>query len=303
MWPIVTLNKSLCACMLVSSVVSDSLWPPWTVTHQTPLSLKFSRQEYWNGLPCPSPGDLPDPHLLWLLHCKQILYHWATREAPKRMFKKHFFSPLISKIDLLFRWEVEGQASQSFWSLSRSSPSSPDPFSHPNPHSSGWSGEFRMVPSFGSCLFLQTLVWKRISGDAPESPGLWTTLGRVWPCGAEGLEPHPHPDFGTTHQLCDLGLITTLHLSFLICKMDIITVSGEMSSIIGVTTITTLIVTGRSVGVGITCAGFEYWLCGCSKTLPPSLHLPISKLGLIDVASGLLSSSVMKLDRKVDHKL
>ena len=85
--------------------------------------------------------------------------------------------------------------------------------------------------------------------------------------------------------------------------MDIIAVSGEMTSIIGVTTITTLIVTGRSVGVGITCAGFEYWLCGCSKSLPLSLRLPISKLGLIDVASRLLSSSVMKLDRKVDHKL
>ena len=32
-----------------------------TVARQAPLSLVFSRQEYWSGLPCPSPGDLPDP--------------------------------------------------------------------------------------------------------------------------------------------------------------------------------------------------------------------------------------------------
>ena len=34
---------------------------PWTVTCQAPLSTGFSRQEYWSGLPFPSPGDLPNP--------------------------------------------------------------------------------------------------------------------------------------------------------------------------------------------------------------------------------------------------
>ena len=34
---------------------------PWTVAHQAPLSMKFSRQEYWSGLPFPSPGDPPNP--------------------------------------------------------------------------------------------------------------------------------------------------------------------------------------------------------------------------------------------------
>ena len=33
----------------------------WTIVHQAPLSMGFSRQEYWSGLPCPPPGDLPDP--------------------------------------------------------------------------------------------------------------------------------------------------------------------------------------------------------------------------------------------------
>ena len=34
---------------------------PWTVAHQAPLSMEFSRQEYWSGLPSLSPGDLPEP--------------------------------------------------------------------------------------------------------------------------------------------------------------------------------------------------------------------------------------------------
>ena len=34
---------------------------PWTVAYQAPSSMGFSRQEYWRGVPFPSPGDLPDP--------------------------------------------------------------------------------------------------------------------------------------------------------------------------------------------------------------------------------------------------
>ena len=34
---------------------------PWTVARQAPLSMGFSRQEHWSGLPCPLPGDLPNP--------------------------------------------------------------------------------------------------------------------------------------------------------------------------------------------------------------------------------------------------
>ena len=34
---------------------------PWTAAYQAPLSVGFSRQEYWNGLPFPSPADLPNP--------------------------------------------------------------------------------------------------------------------------------------------------------------------------------------------------------------------------------------------------
>ena len=48
---------------------------PWTVDCQAPLSMGFSRQEYWSGLPFPSPGDLPDPGITDLPHCRQTFYH------------------------------------------------------------------------------------------------------------------------------------------------------------------------------------------------------------------------------------
>ena len=46
---------------LSGSVMSDPFVTPWTVALQAPLSMEFSRQEYWSGFPFPSPGDLPDP--------------------------------------------------------------------------------------------------------------------------------------------------------------------------------------------------------------------------------------------------
>ena len=42
-------------------VVSNSFVTPWTIAHQAPLSMEFSRQEYWSGLPFPAVGDLLDP--------------------------------------------------------------------------------------------------------------------------------------------------------------------------------------------------------------------------------------------------
>ena len=43
------------------TVVSNSFATLWTVAHQAPLSMEVSRQEYWSGLPFPSPRDLPNP--------------------------------------------------------------------------------------------------------------------------------------------------------------------------------------------------------------------------------------------------
>ena len=52
---------------------------PWTVAHQAPLSVGFFRQEYWSGLPFPSPGDLPHPGIETLvsLIARRALYHSA----------------------------------------------------------------------------------------------------------------------------------------------------------------------------------------------------------------------------------
>ena len=62
----------------------------WTVVHQAPQSMRFSRQEYWSGLPCP-PGIFltqgSNPHLLRLLHCRQILYCWAK---PWMWYSKYY---------------------------------------------------------------------------------------------------------------------------------------------------------------------------------------------------------------------
>ena len=58
-----------CVCMCVCTHACEALLlsrvqlyvTPWTVACQAPLFMAFPRQEYWNGLPFPSPGDLPDP--------------------------------------------------------------------------------------------------------------------------------------------------------------------------------------------------------------------------------------------------
>ena len=55
-----SLNNTCMNVCEVTSVVSNSV-TQWTVACQTPLSMGFPRQEYWSGLPFPSPGLLPDP--------------------------------------------------------------------------------------------------------------------------------------------------------------------------------------------------------------------------------------------------
>ena len=58
-----TTTKQHCDCVCLCELLSH-VWhfaSPWTVAHKAPLSMEFSRQEYWSGLPFPSPGDLLDP--------------------------------------------------------------------------------------------------------------------------------------------------------------------------------------------------------------------------------------------------
>ena len=55
-------DSTLCVCVCVHLVVSKSA-TPWTVAQQAPLCMGFLRQEYWSGLPFPTPGDLSDPSI------------------------------------------------------------------------------------------------------------------------------------------------------------------------------------------------------------------------------------------------
>ena len=56
-----TAPKAWRSCMHAKSLQSSDSANPWTVAHQALLAMGFSRQEYWSGLPSPSPGDLPNP--------------------------------------------------------------------------------------------------------------------------------------------------------------------------------------------------------------------------------------------------
>ena len=63
------------------SVVSDSAIP-WTVIHQVPVSMEFSRQEHWSGLPFPSPGYLPNPGIEPRSPALQV-YHLRHHGSPR----------------------------------------------------------------------------------------------------------------------------------------------------------------------------------------------------------------------------
>ena len=65
----------VCACVLNHFSHVQLFVTLWTVAHQAPLSMGFSRQEYWSGLPCSPPGDLPDTGIK---PCFSCLLHWQV---------------------------------------------------------------------------------------------------------------------------------------------------------------------------------------------------------------------------------
>ena len=83
LWGLYSKDTHTCVCLHVGVPAEShlTLATPWAVAHQAPLPMGISRQEYWSGLPFPPPGDLPDPLNLCLLHCRSIVYHWATGEG------------------------------------------------------------------------------------------------------------------------------------------------------------------------------------------------------------------------------
>ena len=84
------------------------LWDPWTLAHQAPLSMKLSRQEYWNGLQFATPGDLltqgSNPYLLCFLHSHADTLPLHHRET----FQDHFSYCLVKIIKLWkkYKWST-----------------------------------------------------------------------------------------------------------------------------------------------------------------------------------------------------
>ena len=86
------------ACMLGHFSHVQLCGTLWTIACQGPLSMGFSTQEYWSGLPCPSPGDLPDPGIepvslmfpTLARHYVSCLLHWLAGSLPLEPPEKPF---------------------------------------------------------------------------------------------------------------------------------------------------------------------------------------------------------------------
>ena len=77
--------------LLVATSCLTLFVTPWAVDHQVPLSMGFSRQEYWSGLPSPSPGDLP--HTRIELTSPALADRFFTTESPRKPFRYLDLSP------------------------------------------------------------------------------------------------------------------------------------------------------------------------------------------------------------------
>ena len=68
---------------------------PWTAARQAPLSMEFSRREHWSGLPCPPPGDLPNPGIKpespYLLHWQEGFLPLASLGKPSTHTHAHAY--------------------------------------------------------------------------------------------------------------------------------------------------------------------------------------------------------------------
>ena len=103
--------------MCVCSFAFDSL-TPWIVTYQVPLSLKFSRQEYWSGLPFLSAGDLPNPGVeSWSpsLQVDSLLSHKGSPSKLMCMHSNTVWSLHVSLSDFPFQHTMVSPAAYFFY--------------------------------------------------------------------------------------------------------------------------------------------------------------------------------------------
>ena len=109
--------------MLSLSAVSNSLQPLWTVAHQTPLSMEFSRQECWSGLLFSTPGDFLDPGIKCISLARaqitgQIPFH-ICQILKTMSLTLAIFSPSLVKdhSQMVFRLSVSGLTFVTNWVL------------------------------------------------------------------------------------------------------------------------------------------------------------------------------------------
>ena len=94
-------GRVVCACMLGCFSCVRLFVTLWTTACQAPLSMGFSRQEYWIGLPFPPPGDLPDsgsnPHLFYLLHWQPDSLTLEHLRRPSRAIREAYYPNFLKK--------------------------------------------------------------------------------------------------------------------------------------------------------------------------------------------------------------
>ena len=126
-----------------------------TVACQAPLSMDFSKQEYWSGFPFPSPGDLPNPETEpGSPHSRQILYnpsHQARGLSPLPKSNQKIFDPVSPK-----EWK-KGKNNSSFFDLGVFPQISGfSPFS-------GFFLNIYSIHRYTICLYVDLFVWKKTS--------------------------------------------------------------------------------------------------------------------------------------------
>ena len=88
----------VCVCVRIALGCARLFMTPWTVACQSPLSMEFSRQEYWSGFPFPNPGDLPNPGTeLASPGASALAGRFFTTEAISLMLLPRYFLFLLLK--------------------------------------------------------------------------------------------------------------------------------------------------------------------------------------------------------------
>ena len=92
-------------CMLNHLIHVHLFATSWTVAHQAPLSMGFSRQEHWSRLPSPPPRDLPNPGIELVSHVscsgRWVLYRQCNHFKPRGLFSPSFITSTIQSADII----------------------------------------------------------------------------------------------------------------------------------------------------------------------------------------------------------